>query len=51
MSERIYELHDGEACEKCGATEDVVCDEGDWACTDCLFEQSCEQIFREGLDL
>ena len=42
-----YTIVPGKCCE-CGTKEDVVIDEdGDFICTDCLFELQCEGDWPE----
>lgn len=45
-----YMFVDGQ-CYKCRTDEDVVMDEdGDLICSDCLFEKTCEDMFKEYTD-
>lgn len=42
-----YDITNGE-CYLCRTVEDVVMDEdGDFICTDCLFEKTCEEMFGD----
>lgn len=36
-------FENGLECYVCGTQEDIVLDEGDPICTDCLFERDCEK--------
>ena len=50
MTIEYYEIiKDPDAvCSQCGTHEDIVMDgEGDLVCTDCLFEQRCQEYERE----
>lgn len=45
-----YMIVDGQ-CYKCRTDEDVVMDEdGDFICTDCLFEKTCDEMFNFSSD-
>ena len=42
-----YMLMDGQ-CHICRTHDDVTMDEdGDFICTDCLFEKTCEDMFKD----
>lgn len=46
MRQDYFILNDA-VCSTCRTDEDVVMDEdGDTICTDCLFEKSCEEMFK-----
>lgn len=46
-----YLILDDAECGKCRTRDDVVMNEdGDLICTDCLFEQSCEEMFGNEYD-
>lgn len=46
-----YDIFLGATCESCKSDEDVVMSEdGEMICTDCLFEKTCEEMFKDTLD-
>ena len=46
MPTHDYDVIPGQ-CHVCRTEEDVVMDEdGDMICTDCLFEKTCEDMFK-----
>lgn len=50
MVEDYYFVENVE-CSSCGTNEDVVFDEdGDLICTDCLFEKTTEEMFKDEYD-
>lgn len=45
MPKYEYDIVDDEKCSECGCIDDIVMnDDGDYVCTDCLFESTTNDI-------